>query len=594
MLLPDFKSKIVFWLGFQPNDFEPRFELVENIMSIDGFHKNSTRNHLQTINLNELSLKKSSSYQNLKSTFSKNRLTKCSQQVSVDATSKMPMNSFYRKRNSTQNLSSFAENTQNSSFSRLSQEMASGEVEQGFMEIDQMQLNANRISVNSDLLSRVEKEKREYENRISDLTQLTESRKMEIEKLTFELRNCREEMQKATKLASSAILEANELRSQMELAGMAPEALRTFQVDDRTLTSFKDCNSILENTGSISHSQSESGTTNTNQMTRENAGLTNLSSLSSDWNDLNRLVSIYASDFGNPGPANVANLQGKLQQMEEDNYTTNEELQATMQELGDLQRSLDEAQESNRSLAFEREILLESLCTQTTKLEHCRLQISQLKQLLLTNREAQTVGTREAHFCEIFASIDQEKQALLAQNSDLAQSSDSLAQECRNLNEKLALLQSKYEALEAQHTSLATALAGEVIKSQSSEEDQGLTINHGVEWLANLKQQTEQVVEQVRSEMGQRILTMQEEMDSLKDQLDLARVEHEREATEWKLYERDLLKTVRVADGIKTEVEEELRRLATENHTLRDQVCCSLRYHLFHMHFLTVLYAWHV
>jgi len=44
----------------------------------------------------------------------------------------------------------------------------------------------------------------------------------------------------------------------------------------------------------------------------------------------------------------VACLQDKLVQMEENNYSTHEELQATLQELTDLQHQLEELQSENR------------------------------------------------------------------------------------------------------------------------------------------------------------------------------------------------------------------------------------------------------
>lgn len=52
-----------------------------------------------------------------------------------------------------------------------------------------------------------------------------------------------------------------------------------------------------------------------------------------------------------------------------------EELEATLQELDDLQRSVCELTSDNEKLTDERTLLLESLCAQTKKLEHARLQV---------------------------------------------------------------------------------------------------------------------------------------------------------------------------------------------------------------------------
>lgn len=54
--------------------------------------------------------------------------------------------------------------------------------------------------------------------------------------------------------------------------------------------------------------------------------------------------------------------------MEETHYSTNEELQATLQELADLQSQLTELQSDNDRLIEEKEVLFQSLCRQTEKL----------------------------------------------------------------------------------------------------------------------------------------------------------------------------------------------------------------------------------
>lgn len=56
-----------------------------------------------------------------------------------------------------------------------------------------------------------------------------------------------------------------------------------------------------------------------------------------------------------------------------------------MQELGDLQRNVNQLAEENEQLGAERMVLLESLCTQTDKLENARTQIEHLKALILSD-----------------------------------------------------------------------------------------------------------------------------------------------------------------------------------------------------------------
>ena len=61
-----------------------------------------------------------------------------------------------------------------------------------------------------------------------------------------------------------------------------------------------------------------------------------------------------------------------------------EELEATLQELDDLQHSVCELTSDNEKLTDERTILLQSLCTQTEKLEHARLQVTACFTMLMS------------------------------------------------------------------------------------------------------------------------------------------------------------------------------------------------------------------
>jgi len=83
--------------------------------------------------------------------------------------------------------------------------------------------------------------------------------------------------------------------------------------------------------------------------------------------------------------------------MEETHYSTNEELQATLQELADLQTQLTDTQTENVRLAEDKDVLFQSLCRQTEKLNESRTQISTLKELLLrdTKQAASEVSASE-------------------------------------------------------------------------------------------------------------------------------------------------------------------------------------------------------
>ncbi|CAH8661048.1 unnamed protein product [Heterobilharzia americana] len=475
------------------------------------------------------------------------------------------------------------------------------------------QSNAHRISVNSDLLSRVEREKKQFEARISELTQITETRKMEIEKLTFEVRRAKEEASKALSLVDEAKLENTQLRNQLLALGSPckkdGDQWSTVETHQNTKQSLTTSNSRrLAYTSSPPESLGTTTRLTPGGATTALTGAVTASSRSSEWNDTVPGFELCPTDEPTTYDANylgdleslrdirsqsenavvsVATLQGRLLQMEEANYTTNEELQATLQELWDLQRSVDEAHEQAHSLAFERAILLEALSTQTSKLEHCRFQIEQLKYLLLTDRSAQTPGTREHHFCELYSSIEQEKQVLLGQNNDLVQSSESLTHECHILTEKASALQDSYDALEAEYSSLEKLYQSvfselNALKSRISID----CLNGPQDSLDHLKVasvavQTDSVffIDSPKSpqlvsdiEDQKKLNEITTELHKVKDKYELLLCEREREQTEWRLYERDLLKAVQVADEIKTESELESRRLNLENSSLKEQV----------------------
>ncbi|MGH0151989.1 UNVERIFIED_CONTAM: hypothetical protein FKN15_026075 [Acipenser sinensis] len=85
---------------------------------------------------------------------------------------------------------------------------------------------------------------------------------------------------------------------------------------------------------------------------------------------------------GNVSEVSVACLTERIHQMEENQHSTAEELQATLQELSDLQQITQELNAENERLGEEKLILMDSLCQQSDKLEHYGRQIEYLRTLL--------------------------------------------------------------------------------------------------------------------------------------------------------------------------------------------------------------------
>jgi len=146
----------------------------------------------------------------------------------------------------------------------------------------------------------------------------------------------------------------------------------------------------------------------------------------------------------------VACLQDKLVQMEENNYSTHEELQATLQELTDLQHQLEELQSENRTLGDEKALLYESLCQQTEKLEACRSQLESTRQLLLQKEDSDRLGTceREKKLMEVLKSAQDERDRLDSKSNELNAMVDELRNNSEVSSREMSLLQERMAFLE--------------------------------------------------------------------------------------------------------------------------------------------------
>uniref|UniRef100_U5EFR0 Putative paramyosin n=1 Tax=Corethrella appendiculata TaxID=1370023 RepID=U5EFR0_9DIPT len=152
----------------------------------------------------------------------------------------------------------------------------------------------------------------------------------------------------------------------------------------------------------------------------------------------------------------VACLQDKIIQMEETHYSTNEELQATLQELADLQNQILELQTDNERLVEEKDVIFQSLCRQTEKLEDSRNQIGTLQKLLLREPTQQSdIGSteREQKLVELLKSAQEERESLMIkqeeQNSELNElrtQLEDLDNDKKQLIERISLLESTIEA----------------------------------------------------------------------------------------------------------------------------------------------------
>lgn len=151
----------------------------------------------------------------------------------------------------------------------------------------------------------------------------------------------------------------------------------------------------------------------------------------------------------------MACLQDKIIQMEETHYSTNEELQATLQELADLQHQVLELQTDNERLSDEKDVIFQSLCRQTEKLEDTRGQVETLQKLLLRDPDQQDSASseREQKMVDLLKIAQDEREGLLMKleelNSDLNETKKSLESAQlinQRLKDRISVLESTIDA----------------------------------------------------------------------------------------------------------------------------------------------------
>lgn len=145
--------------------------------------------------------------------------------------------------------------------------------------------------------------------------------------------------------------------------------------------------------------------------------------------------------------ASVQCLTERILQMEETNYSTTEELQATLQELGDLQDAVNELTEENSRLADQKAVLLESLCTQTEKLENSRTQVEQLKSILITGNLPEK-SDREGHLLALLKSAQEEREELFRKQTEWSNALRSMEADCKDYQDTVDSLRDKIQSLE--------------------------------------------------------------------------------------------------------------------------------------------------
>uniref|UniRef100_A0A8C7K226 Cytospin-A n=1 Tax=Oncorhynchus kisutch TaxID=8019 RepID=A0A8C7K226_ONCKI len=157
----------------------------------------------------------------------------------------------------------------------------------------------------------------------------------------------------------------------------------TSSVEGSAPGSLEDLLTAQQHSGSVDNLDSESsevyqGVTSSDDALDAPSG----ASSSSESESVPRRERSHRGSSGNASEVSVACLTERIHQMEENQHSTAEELQATLHELADLQQITQELNGENERLGEEKVILMDSLCQQSDKLEHYGRQIEYFRSLL--------------------------------------------------------------------------------------------------------------------------------------------------------------------------------------------------------------------
>lgn len=236
--------------------------------------------------------------------------------------------------------------------------------------------------------------------------------------------------------------------------------------------------------------------------------------------------------------------------MEETHYSTNEELQATLQELADLQNQVLELQTEYERLSDEKEVLFQSLCRQTEKLEDTRSQVGTLQKLLLRDPNQQELSgssEREQKLVDLLKNAQEERESLLikqeelnSENEAMKQSMDNSKMESNRLKDRISVLESTIDSttadrkeIERQLTNSREEVSGKHIeisrlttllenarsKIDEMEQDRALGDKSDLQELLDVARKEKDYLEIEITSLQEQLSKSQNEIQKLRDQL---------------------------------------------------------------------------
>ncbi|KAK7933332.1 hypothetical protein WMY93_004228, partial [Mugilogobius chulae] len=290
---------------------------------------------------------------------------------------------------------------------------------------------------------------------------------------------------------------------------------------------------------------------------------------------------------GNASEVSVACLTERIHQMEENQHSTSEELQATLQELADLQQITQELNGENERLGEEKVILMDSLCQQSDKLELYGRQIEYLRSLLEEHHisyalEEDIKSGRymelEQRYADLADNARFEREQLLGVQQHLSNTLKMAEQDNAEAQEMIGALKERNHQMERileseRQDRVAMAAALDEYKTAVSNDQAELSRCRG-----QLEQERQRVAElyslhtaEDKNEIcqlldGARLAKEEAEAKAVKMHKELEQVHNEmstlqealRKSMEWRQFQADLQTAVVIANDIKSEAQEEI------------------------------------
>ncbi|KAG0425090.1 hypothetical protein HPB47_027720 [Ixodes persulcatus] len=310
-----------------------------------------------------------------------------------------------------------------------------------------------------------EREKALLEQQVSELVRNAESKKAEIATLRMEIKHLKEDRASGDRWQLEALQEENRrLRDKLLQMGAPIEQSPLSDSDKEQLLLGRSASgSMASLDGAAAREQAKS---TEGALSDADVGESSPGGARLEWDK---------ASTSSLSEMSVACLQDRIMQMEETHYSTNEELQATLQELTDLQDQLTDLQLENERCGDEKSLLLESLCSQTEKLEECRSQNEHLR-VLLFQQACPREQPREHHYVELLKKSHEEQQCLRGRVEQLESALEGANREAQDhqrdlgsLAHRVSLLQA---ALDATHPPLLGGGGGTRPPSRSTEDEQ--------------------------------------------------------------------------------------------------------------------------